>query len=65
MTAKRSVNIEKKIWMKQAFSSKSIPFTLHLDEISFFIIPEEKATETISDDSLGRFSTAKPQIQKN
>jgi hypothetical protein len=40
-------------------------FVPHLDKISFFIIPEEKATETISDDSLGRFSTAKPQIQKN
>ena len=25
----------------------------------------KKATETIYDDSLGRFSTAKPQIQKN
>ncbi len=51
--------------MKQTFLSKSILFVPHLDKISFFIIPEEKATETISDDSLGRFSTAKPQIQKN
>ena len=50
--------------MKQTFLSKSILFVPHLDKISFFI-PEEKATETISDDSLGRFSTAKPQIQKN
>ena len=51
--------------MKQTFLSKSILFAPHLDKISFFIIPEEKATATISDDSLGRFSTAKPQIQKN